>query len=292
MYKPAPNLMYSFFNESGLKNIYNTVGYNDFNGFDLSILPYSDSQLVNPFYMGLAGRMSTTSGQFMPGSQMVQKNTNVTFLSNGVVDFILDCAIVSYDVSYTWVEGDLQDMNIVRTPNGSVLEVFHGYQLYSTISGGDPDLQSFLTQSSLSGTTTDAFLQEFGSLYSTKVLSTIGGYTSARMSLAEQQRERMLLSKVPIPPFAILIAWSLSYPLLGLILALQAYRASRGNVRDIAAKLSLLGLSQAAFGENRKGTSSGGTTSRVDLNEAPRHEGRRVAVDGSAQQGFEFAVML
>jgi hypothetical protein len=102
----------------------------------------------------------------------------------------------------------------------------------------------------------------------------------------------MLLSKVPIPPFAILIAWSLSYPLLGLILALQAYRASRGNVRDIAAKLSLLGLSQAAFGENRKGTSSGGTTSRVDLNEAPRHEGRRVVVDGSAQQGFEFAVML
>lgn len=292
MYKPAANLMYSFFNDSELKNIYNTVGYDDTNHFNLSIYPYPDSELVNPFYMGLAARISQGSGQFMPGSEMLENGTSKTFLSNGVVDFLLNCAVASYDVSYTWVDGGLQNMTAVPTTNGSILEIYHGSLLYALISGGDPDLQSFLTQSSLAGTSADAFLREYGSLYSTKVLSTIGAYTSSRLSLAEQQRKQMLLSKVPVPPLAVLVAWSLSYTLLGLILAFQAYRASHGNVRDIAAKLSLVGLSQAAFGDTKSGGSSGRGSSQEDVDQALKQETRRVLVDGSPRHGFEFGVML
>ncbi|EXJ76244.1 uncharacterized protein A1O5_00752 [Cladophialophora psammophila CBS 110553] len=277
MYKGAANLMYSFFSDSGMRNIYNTVGYNDSGDFDLSISPYPNSQLVNPFYVGIAARISTT---------------NATFISDGVVDFILDCAVASYDISYTWVDGGLQDIKAVPSGNGSILEIFHGSLLYGTISGGDPALQDYLTQSALAGNTTDSFLQKFGSLYSTKVLAYIGGYTTGRVALAQQQREHMLLSKVPIPPLAILVAWSFCYLLLGLILAFQAYWASRGNVRDIAAKLSLSGLSQAAFGDRQTGTSSGETTSREDVNQPIKQETRRILVDGSAQRGFEFGVML
>lgn len=283
--------MYSFFNDSELKNIYNTVGYDDTNHFNLSIYPYSESQLVNPFYMGLAARISQTAGQFMSGSEMLQNGTS-TFLSDGVVDFLLNCAVASYDVSYTWVDGGLQNMTAVPTANGSVLEIYHGSLLYALVSGGDPDLQSFLTQSSLAGTSANAFLQEYGSLYSTKVLSIIGAYTSSRLSLAEQQRKQMLLSKVPVPPLAVLIAWSLSYTVLGLILALQAYRTSHGNVRDIAAKLSLVGLSQAAFGDTSSGGSSGKGGSQEDVDQALKQETRRVLVDGSPRHGFEFGVML
>ncbi|KIW29971.1 uncharacterized protein PV07_05755 [Cladophialophora immunda] len=295
MYKGAPNLMYSFFNDSGMRNIYNTVGYNDSGDFDLSIFPYPNSELVNPFYVGIAARIlaTTTGGQFVSGSEMMMaNNTDATFVSDGVLDFILDCAVTSYDISYTWVDGGLQSISAVPTGNGSILEIFHGSLLYATISGGDPALQDFLTQSALAGDTTESFLQKFGSLYSTKVLASIGGYTTGRLAIAQQQREHMLLSKVPIPPLAILAALSFCYPLLGLILAFQAYWASRGNVRNIAAKLSLLGLSQAAFGDKQTGTSSGETTSREDVSEALKQETRRILVDGSAQQGFEFGVML
>ncbi|KIW99082.1 uncharacterized protein Z519_00745 [Cladophialophora bantiana CBS 173.52] len=292
MYKGAANLMYSFFNDSGMRNIYNTVGYNDSGDFDLSISPYPNSQLVNPFYVGIAARISTTSGQFVSGNEMLTNNTDATFISAGVVDFILDCAVASYDVSYTWVDGGLQDINAVPSGNGSILEIFHGSLLYATISGGDPALQDYLTQSALAGNTTDSFLQKFGRLYYTKVLAYIGGYTTGRVALAQQQRDHMLLSKVPLPPLAILVAWSFCYLLLGLILGFQAYWASRDNVRDIAAKLSLSGLSQAAFGDRQKGASSGGTTSREDVNQVIKQETRRILVDGSAQQGFEFGVML
>ena len=108
MYKPAGNLMYSFFNDSGMRNIFNTVGLEDSGDMDASILPYADSQLVNPFFMGLAGRISATAGDFMSGSQMLKKDTNNTFCSNDVVDFLLKCAVTSYDVTYTWLEGDLE----------------------------------------------------------------------------------------------------------------------------------------------------------------------------------------
>ncbi|KIW80299.1 hypothetical protein Z517_06914 [Fonsecaea pedrosoi CBS 271.37] len=292
MYKGAANLMYSFFNDSGMRNVYNTVGYNDSGAFDLSISPYPNSDLVNPFYIGIAARISTTSGQFVSGNEMMANNTDATFISDGVLDFILNCAVASYDISYTWVDGALQNIHAVPTGNGSILEIFHGNLLYATISGGDPALQDFLTQSALAGDTTESFLRKFGSLYSTKVLANIGGYTTGRLALGQQQREHMLLSKVPIPPLAILVAWSFCYPLLGLILAFQAYWASRGNVRSIAAKLSLLGLSQAAFGDKRMEASTGGTTSREDVNQLLKQETRRILVDGSAQQGFEFGVML
>ncbi|OAP61956.1 hypothetical protein AYL99_04159 [Fonsecaea erecta] len=292
MYKVAANLMYSFFSDSGMENIYNTVGYNDSGEFDLSISPYPNSELVNPFYVGIAARISTTSGQFVAGNEMTANNSDATFVSNGVLDFILNCAVASYDISYTWVDGGLQNINAVPTGNGSVLEIFHGSLLYATINGGDPDLQDFLTQAALAGNTTGSFLRKFGSLYSTKVLANIGGYTTGRLALAQQQRDHMLLSKVPIPPLAMLVAWSFCYPLLGLILAFQAYWASRGNVRDIAAKLSLLGLSQAAFGDKQMGASSSGTTSREDVDQTLKQETRRILVDGSAQQGFEFGVML
>ena len=226
---------------------------------------------------------------------MLQNGTNSTFVTNDLMDlmdFLLDCAVVSYDVSYTWVEGSLQNMHATKTTNGSVLEIFHGSLVYSTVSNGESDLQSFLGQSVLAGNTTDSFLQEFGALYSTKVLAVIGGYSSSRTSLAEQQREHMLVTKVPIPALAVLVAWSLVYTVLGLVVAIQAYRAARGNIRNIAAKLSLLGLSQAAFGDQHAGTSSGSTASKEDVNRALKQELRRIHIHGSAQQGFEFGVML
>lgn len=104
----------------------------------------------------------------------------------------------------------------------------------------------------------------------------------------------MLLSKVPIAPLALLIAWSLAYPILGLVLALQAYWAAQHNIKDIAAKLSLLGLSQAAFEDQTEAGSPArsATRSREDVVQLSKQETRRVLVDGNAMRGFEFRVVV
>lgn len=292
MYKPAQNLMYTFFNDSSMKTVYNSVGWNDSGLFDLDIVPLEDSQLVNPFYLGLAGRIEYSS--FQSDSEMLTTNDTKRDQYNSIVDFVVNCAVTSYDVSYTWFNQSLYNISTTPTTNGSVLEIFHGSQLYSTVSGGSFDLQDFLQQAAMTGSTTESFLRKFGSLYSSKVLAKVGGYNTNRMALQQQHREHMLLSKVPIAPLALLIAWSLAYPILGLVLALQAYWAAQHNIKDIAAKLSLLGLSQAAFEDQTEAGSPArsATRSREDVVQLSKQETRRVLVDGNAMRGFEFRVVV
>lgn len=292
MYKPAQNIMYTFFNDSSMQAVYNSAGYNDSGLFDLNIYPLNDSQLVNPFYLALAGRTEYSS--FESDSEMLTTNDTKRDQYNSIVDFIVNCAVTSYDVSYTWFNQSLHNISTTPTTNGSVLEIFHGSQLYSTVSGGSFDLQDFVDQSSMSGSTKESFLRKFGSLYSSKVLAKIGGYSTNRVALQQQHREHMLLSKVPIVPLSLLIAWSFAYPILGLALALQAYWAAQHNVKDIAAKLSLRGLSQAAFEDQSDAGSPARSfgIEREHVVQLSKQDTRRVLVDGNATRGFEFRVVV
>jgi len=290
MYKPASNLMYSFFSDPHMQTIYNTAGYNDTGQLDPNIMPIPDSGLVNPFYMGLAGRIA--SGGFQADSEMLVSNDTFHGSGDSYVDFLVNCAVSSYNVSYDWVEETMQNMSVIPTGNGSVLEIYHGSLSYTSVSGDDFTVQDFMIQAALAGTTTASFLRAFGDLYSTKVLAKIGAYTTPRMALQQQERQQMLLTKVPKAALGGLIGSSLIYTVLGLVLLYRAHKAARGKVRDIAAQLSLAGLSVAAFGDRTAGPSQSGGTSRDDLEQLSRKETRRVVVDGTAKSGFEFQVWV
>ena len=160
MYKPAANLMYSFFNDAHMKTIYNTVSYNDSNNYDPNLSPLTDAQLVNPFFLGLAGRVSKNA--FASGSEVLQPSETFQGSENGFLDFILNCAVVSYDVSYIWADGGLKNISAVPTNNGSVLEIFHGSVMYYSVAGDDHTLQDFMNQAPLAGQTKKLFFAGLG----------------------------------------------------------------------------------------------------------------------------------
>jgi hypothetical protein len=68
-----------------------------------------------------------------------------------------------------------------------------------------------------------------------------------RMNLLEQTRTSMLVTKVPKIPLGVLLAFSLTYSVLGLVLGIAAYRASSTEVWALATELSLSALVAAAF---------------------------------------------
>jgi hypothetical protein len=209
-------------------------------------------------------------------------------------DFALRCPFTAYDVNYTWADGDIQDVSFLPSPNGSVLEIYHGTQFYITVSGGDYRLQDFLFQAAMQNTSR-GLAYEWASLYSTKVLSTIGAYTSPRKNLQEQQRTQLLVAKIPKAALGALITCSLAYTILGLGLCLAAYRASATDVRDLAAQLSLAGLTAAAFDEKHSFTSrrNDETKGSVVFNEKlNRRETKRIMVDGNPEKGYEFRVWV
>jgi hypothetical protein len=226
-FKPASNLQYAFFTDSNLSSPYNSEGFDPVDA-RLTLPPLPDAKLINPIYLGIAGRFSG-SDQSVDNSM---SNDSGVFQSNrtAYTDFALLCPFTAYDVNYTWVNGQIQDLSFFPSPNGSVLEMYHGTQSYITVNRGDHWLQDFLSQAAMQNTS-QQLAYEWASLYSTKVLSTIGAYTTPRKNLQEQQRTPLLVAKVPKAALGALISCSLAYTILGLGLGIAAYRASATDVR-------------------------------------------------------------
>ena len=192
------------------------------------------------------------------------------------------------------MKNKLAHVTSTQSPNGTLLEIFHGSQFYVSVSGDGFDLQDYLLQAAIQPSST-AFAKVWANLYSTKILSTIGGFSSPRTTIAEQIRTPLLVSKVPVSALAALLACALSYTLLGVVLGFAACRASSPEVRDIAGKLSLPGLAYAAFGHEKEppsGSVQHGQAHVVIGEKQMGGETCRVLVDGSSGVGYKFRVWL
>ena len=299
-WKPSPNLQYGYFSDPQLNVPYNTIGYNPQTGDPDPDLPcMSDDQLVNPVYLGVAGRFSVNSES--AGSNLTHDTGLWHGAQNPYVDFILNCAYTTYDVNYTWVNGAVADIIFSPSPNGSVAEMYHGSRAYTTVTGGAYDLQDAISLAALADTS-HALAAVWANQHSIRVLADIGALTTTRTNLAEQVRTPMLVAKISQIALAVLVGCSLAYALLGLVLAVVAYRASSVDVRDLAARLSLAGLTAAAFDDTnqttphnrnryRNRTSKKEGNAVFDETEAA-DETRRVGITGDERNGYRFKVWV
>lgn len=224
-WKPFQNLQYGFFADPQLRQPYATGAFNSTTGdLDVSGMCVPDAKLIDPVYLGVAGRFDVgqSSGSLGNYSGMMKG-------LQSYVDFILSCSYTTYEVNYTWFNGSIQDASFSRSPNGTLAEMYHGRQMYATVNGGPHDLELNMIHAAQQ-TNSTGFMREWGDLYSVKVLSSIGAYGAARPSLQEQERTVLLVAKVPMIALWALLACSLVYVLLGLALGHAAFRSSSLNV--------------------------------------------------------------
>jgi hypothetical protein len=291
-FKPAVNLQWAFFTDSNLSTLWNPESFDPAtNQPDLKhIIP--DDKLINPFYVGTAARITTNS--FTATSDILTTQQNFFNMSvNGYVDMILDCRVLSYSVEYTWYKSQILNVTATPTKNGSVLEIFKGTQFYSLGMGTGWDLQQYLTDAAIAGNDTAAFLTTWGDSYAVKVMSLISAYLTPRTNIEEQNRESLLVAKVPKAALGALVGCSLIYTVIGIVLCIAAFRASSNKVSLIAEQLSLAGLTNMAFGQNTSESPSttltpgSGNDSKSKLNgddyftRLPRRESRRVRISGT-----------
>lgn len=284
-WKPFLNLQYGYYTDPQLESPYATGAFNSSTGAFSPGPCLPDSQLINPVYVGLAGRFDTLS-QSGASNLSLENDPGMMKGLDTYVDFIMSCSYSTYEVNYTWFNGTILDTSYTLSPNGTLAEMYHGSQMYSSITGGAHDLVWNMLQAAQQPNSQE-FLREWANLYSVKVLSSIGAYTTARPNTQEQQRTALLVAKVPTIALWAIIACSLAYVVLGLILGFAAFKSSSSNVQDLAARLSLAGLTAAAF-EEKDGT---GNHERIitDADHAfsKREDGtRRVGVEGLAQTGY------
>jgi hypothetical protein len=219
---------------------YNPVGYDPDTGFgDANIPSWPDEQLLNEVYVAFAARFSSTSlrvdtdlsmdGGFFKGP-------------NPVYDVVLSCSYKALHVDYTWFNGTIRDLRTTAAPNGTISEIWHGRHFKYSVSGDSSTLQTILKQAAVQSSST-AFAQTWANLYSPIVMATIGGLTSGRANSQEQIRTPILVVKVWIPALVSLALCCLSYIAGGCALTILAIKAaSRGDIRDAKARLTLFGI--------------------------------------------------
>lgn len=256
-WKPSSNLQYGCYDSAEMINPYNTIGYDPQTGDPSNIPPLPDDKLINPIYLGVAGRFAVASES---AGANLSHDPGLFIGSKFYVDFTLNCSYTTYDVNYTWSNGTIEKYSFTATPNGSVAEIYHGSQTYYQ----SPSDTSFLLQDDVLTAalqnSSDAIAIAYADLNSMRVLSKIGGYTTPRTNLREQTRTPLLVARIPITALAVVVAASLLYGILAVILGCLAFYISSDDLLQVAGYLNLNGLANAAFDDRCTVISNNGQT--------------------------------
>lgn len=279
-FKPGAAFQYSFFEDKNLTTPYDSAG---------NLGPFmSDSQLINPIYLGIAARFQDTAQR--AGVNM-SSDPGVYQGPTRYIDLTLRCQYTTYLVDYTWVNSTSKVNALTASPNGTMAEMFHGYNILGATDSFDNGLQDFLIEAALEPNP-QALADSFANSYSSRVMSVIGPFMSSRSNLQEQTRTPLLVAKVPKIPLAILVAGCCSYIIFGVFSAIIAYQALRlVDVRDLAFRFSLPALALHSFRDGnveRDAVSKEGKGGghRVFEEKKIKGETMRVAVDGDPKSGF------
>lgn len=211
-YKYSLRLQVGYFFDPGLEYPYNPVGYDT--ELNRTVAPYSDAELTNPVYLGVAGRIDYVGlGEDFIANQELWSG------QNRYLEFALRCKITAFDVSYSYVKGALSDISLADT-NGTIFELFHGIQFYNSFTSHASDFLEMLSQASLQNSTS-LLARKWETLFSTKALSAIGSVTDNRTAITQQERERVLVARMEWPALAFLFFCPLCYVVAGVSVILS-----------------------------------------------------------------------
>lgn len=218
-----------------------SAGTESTNGFFMQLFrkpnfsePFSDAPASpNPFYFAMGGRVAVSSA-LADDPEAVANNANADY------GFIFSCMSTFSHLEYTMVNGSFAGgtttpMNDTLASNA--IFTFNYYMSYTQ----NAMLAAFISGGAQSNTS-QQFADFLAQRFSESTLSMVSGLAVAHPNLAEQTRERLLVTRLPKAPFFALIVLNLTYALLGIILAVLALASQPRTTRSVQARLSIGGI--------------------------------------------------
>jgi hypothetical protein len=161
----------------------------------------------------------------------------------GATIVVVGCASTVYDVEYSSVNGTIKGWKTSKS-NSSTTLIVQGTQRHTDV--GNPNLIQAASIAGL-GNSAQAIADQFALAYSQTALAVSSGAFEPRAAWASQVRDHILVARVPKAPLFALLAANLLLVLLGIILAIVALIAVRGNTGEAQARLSIPALVAALF---------------------------------------------
>ena len=209
-----------------------------------------------------------------------------------IFDFFLNCSYKTYDVEYTIINGTTQfDFSFKPTPNGSVVEEWHGRQQYVSLNG-DPSgglVENQFTTAKLP--TPHDFARAWANLYSVRVLSITVAYTDPRLNIQGQVRSQLLVTRVVPWTLGFLLAANFTFVLLGMVVGAIARAVLTKGVLEVSETMDLNRLITERYGGAEMGGGSDyqrASTAQMTFQRDPDNR-FRVGVIKAKFEGLYFA---
>ncbi|CAD0089684.1 unnamed protein product [Aureobasidium mustum] len=228
----------------------------------------------NPFYFGMAALVNPSIGNYRVPDTVVPVH--------GGTAFVLLCNTTVLDVTYDSINGTISNFSGVLS-NVSTANIWQS--VMSSTSVGDYNLKQAASLAAM-GDSSQKFADDMALAFSKTALAVGAQAVEKRPPLAVQLRFSFLVARVPAAPLYTLIGANMLVVFAGVMLTIIALVTSKGKVKEVQSRLSIVGLVADRFE---------GKTARLaakDLDELFREskgqETSRVGIDSAAEGGFEY----
>lgn len=198
----------------------------------------SNCSTGNPYYFALASVVNLSGGKTPNSTEFVKS-------LHGVPTYVLGCHTTTYDIEY-----DRLNNTVTRfQPAASNTSVSN---IWQTSISQTQDWFPFFQQAAgtaIFSDTAEEFAEKVALALSKATIALGADALGAQPALAAQDRETLLVARIPVAPLVAMVAVCLLYVVCGLVLTGIAAWSARYEVRDVQARLSIAGLVADRFEE-------------------------------------------
>jgi hypothetical protein len=229
----------------------------------------------NPFYFGMAGLVNPSTGNN-------SRVPDTVVPTHGGTAFVLLCNSTLVEVTYNSINGTIQDFQ-GRPSNASTANIWQSVMAYTSV--GVSNLKQAASLAAL-GNSNQQFADDMALSFSKTAIAIGSQAVESRPALAVQKRYSFLVAKVPAAPLYLLVGANMLVVFVGLTLTVIALIASRGQVKEVQARLSIFGLVADRF----EGTTARLPVKDVDelFRESKGQRTSRIGIGNSAEGGFVY----
>jgi hypothetical protein len=228
----------------------------------------------NPFYFGMAGLVNPSTGNSrVPGTVVP---------THGGTAFVLLCNTTVLEVTYNSINGTIQDFQS-KASNVSTANIWQSIMAYTSV--GVSNLKQAASLAAL-GNSDQQFADDMAISFSKTALAIGSQAVKKRPALAVQKRYSFLVARVPAAPLYLLVGANMLVVTVGIIFTVIALLASRDQVKEVQARLSIFGLVADRF----EGMTARLPVKDVDelFRESKSQRTSRIGIANSAEGGFVY----
>ncbi|KAH1496832.1 hypothetical protein KXV92_002465 [Aspergillus fumigatus] len=192
----------------------------------------------NPYYFALASVVNLSGGKTPNSTEFVKS-------LHGVPTYVLGCHTTIYDIEYDRLNNTVNRFQPAAS-NTSVSNI------WQTSISQTQDWFPFFQQAAgtaIFSDTAEEFAEKVALALSKATIALGADALGAQPALAAQDRETLLVARIPVVPLVAMVAVCLLYVVCGLVLTGIAAWSARYEVPDVQARLSIAGLVADRFEE-------------------------------------------